>query len=116
VSANALRSLTWLSLTIGVSADRTVSAVIEMACAGFPDYDDDGILHEKAGAWKHPQLHEALMSVANRGGFIDAKTLGKWFSSHKHRIANGVRLDGQSDVNSHATRWWLTDARGAGAG
>jgi hypothetical protein len=101
---------------IGVGSDRTVAKVIEIGCARFPDYDVDGSPHEKAGAWKQPQLHDALMSVANRGGFIDAKTLGKWFSSHKHRIANGVRLDGQSDIHGHAARWWVTDVSGAGTG
>jgi phage/plasmid primase-like uncharacterized protein len=100
---------------IGVSADRTVAKMIELACSRFPDYDDQGVTLDRAGEWKHPQLHDALMSVANRGGFINPKVLGNWLGAHKHRIANGVRLDGKSDTHGHAARWWLTEMRSAGA-
>jgi hypothetical protein len=35
-----------------------------------------------------PDLHDALMAVAGRGGRIDGRVLGKWLAHHADRVVN----------------------------
>ena len=39
------------------------------------------------------ELHEALMTVAGRGGSINSTALGKWIASFKDRVADGHRFE-----------------------
>jgi hypothetical protein len=59
-------------------------------------------------SWRHPDLREALLAVAGSSGFIDGRRLGKWLSSHKGRIVNGVRLE--SETGGRTATWWLSSA------
>jgi hypothetical protein len=38
-------------------------------------------------------LHEALFTVAGRGGSINSRSLGTWLSSFRDRLADGQRLE-----------------------
>jgi hypothetical protein len=59
---------------------------------------------------KYPGLKEALQNIAgDRFGAIDPRALGKWFSRHKGRIAQGVRLEGEADEHGHPARWWVSN-------
>jgi putative DNA primase/helicase len=65
-------------------------------------------LYPKPWESKHPGLKQALQTVAgDRNGVINPRTLGRWLSRHKGRIAKGVRLEGQADEHGHSARWWL---------
>jgi putative DNA primase/helicase len=63
----------------------------------------------------HPGLKEALVTVAEQRGTIDARELGKWLGRHKGRIARGARLEGRSDEHGHAARWWLINCGSSGS-
>jgi len=75
----------------------------EAACDGTQD------------AWLYPDLRSVLLSIAGKDGGIDARELGKWLSRHRDRIAAKLRLEGKSDRNGHAARWWLVRTDGSGS-
>jgi putative DNA primase/helicase len=58
--------------------------------------------------WSHPDLREALLLVAGKGGFIDSRALGNWFAKYRGRIAQGVRLDGSTE--GRVAKWWVEPA------
>jgi putative DNA primase/helicase len=91
-----------LKEAIGVGLKISVAEIIahanEMTVAIFP----------KLSELKHPELKEALQTVAgDRNGVINSRTLGRWLSRHKGRIAKGVRLEGEADEHGHPVRWRL---------
>lgn len=43
--------------------------------------------------YANPQLRDALLAVAGRGGAINAKSLGKWLKRYKGKIVNGFKIE-----------------------
>ena len=87
------------AIGIGFEKANTVAQIVALADERAPGINGYKLLYSG--------LKEALLNVANDRGTIDARELGKWFSRHKGRIANGVRLEGKADDHGHSARWWL---------
>ncbi len=89
---------------VGASNPQTAAEIVRLA------------LTREAGdssPLKYPDLQEALKNAAgDKGGFLQARAVGKWLSRHKGRITNQLRLDGKADDHGHAAIWWITDMSG----
>jgi hypothetical protein len=59
----------------------------------------------------HPDLNEALMSVAHGSGGIDARKLGHWLGRKRGRIVSGHKLTSRDDSHSKQMLWYLTPVR-----
>jgi RepB DNA-primase from phage plasmid len=98
-----------LKETIGIRQKSTVAEIIKLAdqrVQATPFDPPSNSLGDRP--LNHPGLKEALQNIAgDRAGFIDSRTLGKWFSRHKGRIAQGVRLEREADQHGHPARWYL---------
>jgi hypothetical protein len=66
----------------------TVSQVIKKSMEQARASNFEGSLE-----FVNDDLHEALFTVAGRGGSIHSVSLGKWLSSFKDRVADGQRLE-----------------------
>ncbi len=64
----------------------TTRQVIDRAKAGAPDGFSSRIV------FSHPDFREALLMVAERGGDINSKVLGRWVSDHCGRVVDGHKL------------------------
>jgi putative DNA primase/helicase len=59
--------------------------------------------------YKHPDLREALLSVAGDGGAINSKRLGKWLSANLGRPVNGLRLM-EAGEDRNGVKLWMLDS------
>jgi hypothetical protein len=67
----------------------------------------------------HPEFHEAVLKIAGRGGSIDIRNLGRWFTSHVDRIVDGWKFTKGPTARGGAIRYVLVPtnaARGADGG
>jgi len=91
---------------IGISTPATASELIRLANTRVAASGEGGVEGTQE-AWRHPALHEALLTAAGKDGVIDARELGKWLSRHRDCIGGRLRLEGKTDRHGHAARWWL---------
>jgi putative DNA primase/helicase len=54
-----------------------------------------------------PDLHQALLDVASRGGEIDVVRLGKYLGRYQHRIVDGMKIMADEDTHKKQKAWWL---------
>jgi putative DNA primase/helicase len=67
------------------------------------DYADYG-----KGEFAHPDLREALLSVAyGTGGNVNTKALGRWLGAQKGRIVLGCKIIARDDTDAKQKRWSL---------
>ena len=59
--------------------------------------------------YKHPDLREALLSVAGDGGAINSRRLGKWLSANLGRPVDGLRLIEAGD-DRDGVKLWMVDS------
>jgi len=59
--------------------------------------------------YKHPDLREALLSVAGEGGAINSRRLGKWLSANLGRPVDGLRLMEAGD-DRDGVKLWMVDS------
>ena len=78
----------------------TVADVVAIACA------QDGAIFGGSYSFTHGEFREALLAGAGRGGAINTKALGKWFTCVKGRIEDGVRFEPAGE-KKHAILWRL---------
>ena len=52
-----------------------------------------GVLEGCKLEFVNEDLHEALVTVAGRGGSINSRALGAWLSTFKDRVADGQRFE-----------------------
>ena len=57
--------------------------------------------------WAHPELREALLTVAGHNARIPSRAFGNWLRANKGKIADSLRLTNTADQHGHAARWWL---------
>jgi hypothetical protein len=70
-------------------------------------YQPGGYLGEKE--FLYPDLREALLAVAGRGGAINGQALGNWLGRNRGRIIGGFKLERHSIVQGNTT-WQLVKA------
>lgn len=54
-----------------------------------------------------PDLREALLSVAGRGGAINSKALGRWLKANSKRIVGGASFEASGAIYDGAAMWQL---------
>ena len=59
--------------------------------------------------YKHPDLREALLSVAGEGGAINSRRLGKWLSGNLGRPVDGLRLM-EAGADRDGVKLWMVDS------
>lgn len=64
----------------------TTREVIDRATAGTSEGFGPRIV------FSHPEFREALLMVAERGGVINSRVLGRWISDHCSRVVDGHKL------------------------
>jgi putative DNA primase/helicase len=65
--------------------------------------------YETGGTFAHPELREALISVAHGGGgVIDSKKLGRWLGQYRGRIIDGYKLVAREQKKQNV--WYLVPA------
>jgi hypothetical protein len=79
----------------------TVSQLVKKATE-----QERGNNYEGSLEFANDELHEALMTVAARGGGIHNKVLGKWISGFKDRVLDGVRFE-ERGTRQGAVVWAL---------
>jgi putative DNA primase/helicase len=79
----------------------TVSQLVKKATE-----QERGNNYEGSLEFANDELHEALMTVAARGGGINNKVLGKWISGFKDRVLDGVRFE-ERGTRQGAVVWAL---------
>lgn len=78
----------------------TVKAALATANATTPQpYSGKSVL-------ANPDLHDALLAVAGRGGALNNRALGKWLGQYRNRIVGGFRLT-QDGVTDGSASWRL---------
>jgi putative DNA primase/helicase len=63
---------------------------------------------------EHPELLDALMTVAGERGEINTRRLGKWLLNREGRIAGGHRIERGSVAHGGAVRWRVAKAPAGG--
>jgi phage/plasmid primase-like uncharacterized protein len=56
-----------------------------------------------------PDFREALLTVAGAGGAINSRALGKWLSSNRDRIADGMSLQNSGTDRNGVVKWRLEE-------
>lgn len=65
-------------------------------------------LHQQSPKeYVHPDLREALLSVAGDGGAVNSKKLGKWMSANQGRPVEGLRLVDVGNDRDGVKRWMV---------
>ena len=54
-----------------------------------------------------PDLHQALLDIASRGGEVDVVRLGKYLGRYQHRVVDGVKIMADEDTHKKQKAWWL---------
>ena len=67
----------------GVTVAQVVKKAMEQTRSGY-----DGPLE-----FSNEDLHEALLTVAGRGGSINGRMLGHWVSSYRDRVVDGQKFE-----------------------
>jgi putative DNA primase/helicase len=57
-----------------------------------------------------PDLHQALLDIASRGGEIDVVRLGKYLARYQHRVVDGAKIMADEDTHKKQKAWWLKSA------
>jgi hypothetical protein len=60
--------------------------------------------------YRHPDLREALLAVAGKGGAINSGSLGKWLGNNANRIVDGLVIR-RGKVSGGIQHWTLEDDR-----
>jgi putative DNA primase/helicase len=69
--------------------------------------DGEAFSKYERGDFVHPELHQALLDVAGRGGEIDTKRLGQYLKRNQHRIVDGIKIKSDYSTDSKQNRWFL---------
>jgi hypothetical protein len=77
----------------------TTRELIEAASQSF------GINGHNLTDWRYPELREALLNVANRGGRIDSHELGTWLRDNKDRPAAGFVIRAARNAHDKVATW-----------
>ncbi|GAA0607040.1 hypothetical protein GCM10009416_50080 [Craurococcus roseus] len=88
--------------TIGVEA-RPVKDVIALANTQRQPADSMGLGRSEPAC---PELRNALLGVAGRGGIINPRALGRWLGQHRGRVVEGFRFNQAGLLDGHM-RWRL---------
>lgn len=59
--------------------------------------------------YRHPELREAVKTIAATRGQLNARRFGDFLRKSKGRIVNLVRFANQSDPHGHAASWWVEE-------
>ena len=100
---------TWAG-AIGVTIRSRVSVGELIRTAQERDVTHDGGYSDSYDKdWKHPDLREALLDVAdNKRGSIDNRRLGVWLKAQKGKISGSLSL--ANDANEHGhNRWYVEE-------
>jgi len=60
------------------------------------------------GEYRHPDLREALLAVAGKGGAINGGSLGKWLGNNVDRIVGGLVI--RRGKLSGGVQQWILEA------
>ena len=57
----------------------------------------------------HAEFHDALMTVAGRGGAVNGRALGRWLQARADRIVDGARIV-RGELRSGVATWSIGEA------
>ncbi len=59
--------------------------------------------------YRHPELREAVKTIATTRGQMNARRFGDFLRKSKGRIVNLARFANQPDPHGHAASWWIEE-------
>lgn len=95
----------WLA-SVGANRSLTAGELIDIANGGAFGTD---VSFEST---KREALAEAFASIAGGRGPLSARTLAKWLSRYKGRIANGMKIHARRDSHTKQIAWSLIQVAG----